>query len=127
MKITLSKQQWEFIGKKAGWMKKSQEIRWFTWEDYPMGEKWDIVYRDIDSLYDEQGNALPKRILIEKMITKIQNANSDKPIPPNKIGAFLDRFPVLQDEFFEKVDETEEQFQDERRIEERDLHMEGLI
>ena len=42
MKITLSKRQWQFIGRKAGWIKKAQENGW--WEDVllgnsPIGEK----------------------------------------------------------------------------------------
>ena len=35
MKITLSKRQWQFIGRKAGWIKKAQENGW--WEDVLLG------------------------------------------------------------------------------------------
>ena len=36
MKITLSKRQWEFIGRKTGWIKKAQEDGWW-WEDVILG------------------------------------------------------------------------------------------
>jgi len=38
MKITISKNQWEFVGKKAGWMKTAQEMRYYL-ETYVDGKE----------------------------------------------------------------------------------------
>jgi len=50
MKITLSKSQWEFIGKKAGWMKRAQ------------GDAYDPSYDNLSNFFSEMGFSESDRI-----------------------------------------------------------------
>jgi hypothetical protein len=109
---------------KGNWRKTAQKVKWFEWEAKP-GNIWTIQYRDIDSLY-ENGRALSNRVIMEKMIVSIQHKDADISLSsPKQIGYFLDKF-ISEEEFFDKVQETNNKFRDEQRIEQRDIDS-GLI
>ena len=103
------------------WYKKAQETRWFTWED-EAGDKWNISYKNIpnDELYDEEGKSISKRSIIEKMITDIYLIETGDSVV---VDSFLDDEPLLEDEFFDEVRNANLRFEDERRIELRDIGM----
>ena len=126
MKIKLSKSQWQFIGKKAGWMKKSQQVRWFDWQDNS-GEKWNISYRDIDpkEMY-ENGKALSDKAIMVKMIVGIQSEYSDEKLPKRVIPYWVDKIGIDTQDFFEEVQQANHIFEDEQRIERSDVDS-GLI
>jgi len=122
--LKISKKEWESIGKKAGWMKVADQfnIRWFEWEDDQNGSgKWTITYRDIlpDELYGEDGKSLSNRAIIEKMIISIQSEDGVT-LTPEQILHFLNKLS-LEEDFFELVQEANDSFRDEQRIEQRDI------
>ena len=106
------------------WYKKAQETRWFEWDNPNAGDQWTISYRNIepDELY-EAGRSLSDKVIMEKMITKIQNLYSDEPLNSHQMLYWLEKFPLTTEEFFEKVQEANSLFRDEQRIEQRDIDM----
>lgn len=106
------------------WYKKAQETRWFEWEDNN-GETWEIDFKNIEpsELYDQSGHALSDEEIMKNMIISIQNKFSDEPISPHQKEYWLEKFKLDTDEFFEKVQEANNLFEDERRIEKRDMEM----
>jgi len=107
------------------WYKKAQKVRWFNW-DLGSGDIWTITYRDIEpsEMYDN-GQALSDRAIMGKMIVSIQNKYGDLSLSRKQIEYFLDKF-MSKDEFFDKVQETNNKFKEEEKIEQRDIDS-GLI
>ena len=124
MKYKITKQAWKSIGKQAGWMKESQRVKWFEWEDPNSSNNWIINYRDIepDEMYNEQGRSLSEKEIMRKMIVSIQNKFEDNKLTSAQIEYFIDKFD-LESDFFDMVQETNALFRDEQRIEQRDMDM----
>jgi hypothetical protein len=135
-KIKISKKEWLELGKKAGWMKIAQNnrVRWFDWEDLNSGEMWTIQYRDLDANELDESYDIGKGIgpsekdVMLRMLLGIENKNSGKKLNWSEIEKFID--PIIgilsPSEFFEMVQETNKEFMDEERIEQRDMDM-GLL
>ena len=135
--IKISKKEWKSIGDKAGWIKeaKNNTVRWFDWEDLKSGEIWTIQYRELDAneldeSYDIGGNGTgpSEKEIILRMIVSIEPKNSGDKLNYSEIQSFIDPVNgvISPSEFFEKVQETNNEFMDEARIEQRDIDM-GLL
>jgi len=122
--IKLSKSQWEFIGKKAGWMKKAQVTsKWFEWEDED-GTVWAVTYRDLDDndMYSN-GIAISNVDLIKKMVVEIQNMSTLERIPIDLIPQWMGRVKMDESDFFDEIKSADKIFEAEREEERRDMEM----
>jgi hypothetical protein len=108
MKITLSKKQWEFMGKQAGWMKTSQSSRYYleTWIDgeQMLGSDGTVVFLDNKPSQAKLNNA------IKNQVAKFINLSKD--IYPrikeaNNITLKLTRSYMNEDEILDEFDVTE--------------------
>ena len=124
MKIKLSKSQWEFIGKKAGWMKAAQVTnKWFEWTD-DSGTTWNVTYRGLD---DEEmygnGKAISDFDLIKKMVVQIQNTSTLEKIPVDSVLQWMGKVKMDKSDFFEQIKMSDIGFEEEWRSENRDIEM----
>ena len=131
-KIKISKSEWTNIGKKAGWMKTSQVVKAFTWiDDYKGSGTWDIDYKDIkpEDLYYKDGTLIGKsksdKDIMKEMIQSITNIESGEKLSMIQIDHFIKKL-MTTDEFFDLVQEANQLYGDEQRIEQRDIDT-GLI
>ena len=125
-KLKISKKEWKDIGKKAGWMKKAQsQQKWFEWEDNN-GGIWEIGYKDLpleelEEMQNEKGGILRPEVIMRNMITFIQNKREDDKLTPSQMVYWLEKFKLDPDEFFDKIQETNNLFREEQRIEQGDI------
>ena len=131
-KIKISKSEWTNIGKKAGWMKTSQVVKAFIWiDDYKGSGTWDIDYKDIkpEDLYYKDGILIGKsksdKDIMKEMIQSITNIESGEKLSMTQIDHFIRKL-MTTDEFFDLVQEANQLYGDEQRIEQRDIDT-GLI
>jgi len=133
--IKISKKEWKSIGDKAGWTKEAQNntVKWFDWEDLNSAEVWTIQYRDLpanelDQSYDKNGTGHSENEIMSRMIESIERKSSGEKLGYYEFQRFIDPVNgvISPSEFFEKVQETNNEFMDEARIEQRDIDM-GLL
>jgi len=113
------------------WYKKAQKdkwsdfVKWFDWTED--NKTWTISYRELEEveMYESNGKLLSNIDLMDKMVISIRYSGYDEmSLSRDQIRLLLEK--MSPEDFFDKVRETNDDFLDERRIEQRDIDS-GLI
>lgn len=134
MKIKISKRQWEEMGKKAGWIKKSSQTRYLTWTsdynpemvsvdhkqnllDAGYNDAWQIVYRH-DVEFDDKndkGQPLASWQILSQFLMSALNLFTDEKIEGGI--NIIRKLNLDTNEFWQLISANDSEWDEEQRME----------